>query len=238
MLVNTASINAQSAAEWASGPAVSRVTEIGAMPCLGTRPTVGRKPVTPQSAAGTRTEPPVSVPMAAGTSRPPTAAPEPPLLPPGILARSQGFRIEPVTALLVVIPNASSCIPTLPAITAPADLSLVTSSASSFGCFPARDAVPAPQPSPTASMLSLSAIGIPKRGSRSPAAIRPSATRASRRSASGSKETQTLRLARDWVRAIHSSARSMLVMVRASKSVRISEIGRSNACMMSYGLIR
>jgi hypothetical protein len=58
------------------------------MPRPGYRPTVGRKPVTPQSAAGSRTEAPVSVPMAAGTMRAATAAADPPLLPPGIMRGS------------------------------------------------------------------------------------------------------------------------------------------------------
>jgi hypothetical protein len=45
---------------------------------------LGRNPTIPHSAAGIRVEPPVSVPRLAGAMRAPTAAPLPPLLPPGI----------------------------------------------------------------------------------------------------------------------------------------------------------
>ena len=49
----------------------------------------------PQSAAGWRTEPPVSEPSAAGTMRAATAAAEPPDEPPGTRPVSQGFRTGP-----------------------------------------------------------------------------------------------------------------------------------------------
>jgi hypothetical protein len=48
-------------------------------------------PVMPQKLAGWRMEPPVSVPVAAGTRRAATAAAEPPEEPPGTRLRSQGF---------------------------------------------------------------------------------------------------------------------------------------------------
>ena len=53
-----------SSAVRASGPTVSRLHAAGKTPSLGTSPHVGRWPVTPQSAAGIRTEPAVSVPSA------------------------------------------------------------------------------------------------------------------------------------------------------------------------------
>ena len=49
-------------------------------------------PVMPQKLAGWRIEPPVSVPVAAGSRRAATAAAEPPDEPPGTRARSQGLR--------------------------------------------------------------------------------------------------------------------------------------------------
>ncbi|MCY1208948.1 hypothetical protein D9M72_205840 [compost metagenome] len=52
-------------------------------------------PLTPHSAAGWRTEPPVSVPVAAATRRAATAAAEPPEEPPGTAAWSQGFFTAP-----------------------------------------------------------------------------------------------------------------------------------------------
>ena len=42
-------------------------------------------------------EPPPSPPVAIGTSRAATAAPEPPLEPPGVRERSQGLRVTPVS---------------------------------------------------------------------------------------------------------------------------------------------
>ena len=68
------------------GPGVSRVGLSGRTPWVLTRPTVVFRPVTPHQAAGSRTEPPVSVPMAQGTSRAATATPEPLLDPPGVRA--------------------------------------------------------------------------------------------------------------------------------------------------------
>ncbi len=52
-------------------------------------------PVTPQKLAGWRIEPPVSVPVAAGSSRAATAAAVPPEDPPGTRPRSQGLRTGP-----------------------------------------------------------------------------------------------------------------------------------------------
>src|SRR5882762_9365686 len=70
-------ISAQSSAVCASGPTVSSVNDSGMQLARLTRPLVGLKPVTPQKCAGMRIEPPVSEPNAAGTSRAPTAEPEP-----------------------------------------------------------------------------------------------------------------------------------------------------------------
>ena len=52
------------------------------MPAVLTRPKVGLKPTSPQSAAGARTEPPVSVPSVAAQRPNPSAAAEPLLEPP------------------------------------------------------------------------------------------------------------------------------------------------------------
>ena len=58
---------------------------------VGIRPGVGRSAATPFSAAGMRTEPPVSVPSATGHRSAATAAPEPALEPPGMRAVSQAL---------------------------------------------------------------------------------------------------------------------------------------------------
>ena len=82
------SSSTQSATLRAIGAAVSRVCEIGTMPSCGQRRVEGRKLVMPHSEAGTRTEPAVSVPSAAGASRAATALAEPPLDPPGMRVKS------------------------------------------------------------------------------------------------------------------------------------------------------
>ena len=86
--VTTRSSSSQSATLRVIGPAVSRVCEIGTMPACDQRPVVGRKPTMPQSAAGIRTEPPVSEPMPPGAMRAATATPTPPLDAPGMRVRS------------------------------------------------------------------------------------------------------------------------------------------------------
>jgi len=84
----TASATAQHATLLARGPIESSVVDSGVTPSRGMRYCVGLKPTMPQSAAGMRTEPPVSVPIA--TTAPPsltdTAAPDED--PPGISRRS------------------------------------------------------------------------------------------------------------------------------------------------------
>jgi hypothetical protein len=65
---------------------------------------VGRMLAIPQSAAGTRMDPPVSVPRAAGARRAATAAALPPLEPPGMRVGSYGLCAGPNAALLLVGP--------------------------------------------------------------------------------------------------------------------------------------
>ena len=82
----------------AIGPAVSSDRDSGSAPYVDTRPCVGRRLLRPQAAAGMRSDPPVSDPVATGTIRAASAAPEPPDEPPGVRRRSQGLRVgcEPV----------------------------------------------------------------------------------------------------------------------------------------------
>src|SRR5271166_295300 len=77
-------------------------------------------PQTPDSDAGWRIEPPVSVPVAAGTSRAATAADEPPELPPATQATFQGFRTGPKYELSLDDPIANSSMLVLPISTMPA----------------------------------------------------------------------------------------------------------------------
>src|ERR1043165_3989030 len=94
-----AAISPQSSAVRARGPTVSSVYESGIALARLTRPLVGFSPVTPQKCAGIRIDPPVSEPRAAGTSRAPTAAPDPDDEPPVICAGFQGLRTWPVWML-------------------------------------------------------------------------------------------------------------------------------------------
>ena len=67
----------------------------GIAPAPLTRPNVGFSPMTPQNAAGTRIEPPVSLPSASGTSRTASEAPDPPLEPPENRSGAHGLRTAP-----------------------------------------------------------------------------------------------------------------------------------------------
>ena len=68
----------------AIGPAVSWEVEIGMMPLRLTKPTVGFRPTIPQTDAGLRIEPSVSVPTATTQRLAATATPEPELEPEGL----------------------------------------------------------------------------------------------------------------------------------------------------------
>ena len=63
----------------------------GNTPRRDTRPNVGFSPVIPQWAAGSRIDPPVSDPIAAGAIPVATATADPLLDPPGIRSSPQGF---------------------------------------------------------------------------------------------------------------------------------------------------
>src|SRR5947199_8557458 len=75
--------------------------------------------MTPQNAAGWRTEPPVSEPSAAGTMRAATAAAEPPEEPPATRSRSHGLRVGPKAECSVEEPIANSSRLVLPTTDAP-----------------------------------------------------------------------------------------------------------------------
>ena len=87
----------------------------------------------PQNAAGTRTEPPKSVPCAIGTMPVATATAEPPDDPAGLKSGFHGLRAGPNSALSVCAPQANSGVLVLASTMAPAALSRRTTSASSTG---------------------------------------------------------------------------------------------------------
>ena len=79
----------------AKGPTVSSEGANGKTPSVGMRPWVTFSPKMPVMAAGTRIEPPVSVPSAPSTRPAATATAEPPEEPPGDVAVSHGLRTGP-----------------------------------------------------------------------------------------------------------------------------------------------
>ena len=62
----------------------------------------------------------MSLPSASGTSRAASATAEPPLEPPDIRLGAHGLRLEPMSGLTDVIPQANSCVCVLPTRIAPA----------------------------------------------------------------------------------------------------------------------
>src|SRR2546425_12908203 len=90
-------------------------------------------PTTPQNDAGWRTDPPVSEPRAAGRAPAPTSAAEPPEEPPGTRVLSSGCSVRPYAECSVEEPMANSSQLVLPAMSAPAALSLVTAVAANGG---------------------------------------------------------------------------------------------------------
>ena len=89
------SSSAASSTVRAIGPTVSNDHASGVTPRRLTRPSVGLSPTTPQAPAGMRIEPPVSVPSETAHRPAASAAPLPPLEPPGLRSRSQGLRQGP-----------------------------------------------------------------------------------------------------------------------------------------------
>jgi hypothetical protein len=122
-------------ATWrAMGPTVSNCAlRPTLLPRMEIAPCVGLRPQTPFTAAGVRTEPPVSEPSAAAQRSAASAAPAPPDEPLGMRSRDQGFFTRPVHRFCEVEPKQSSCRLVLPRITAPARRQRATTSASSFG---------------------------------------------------------------------------------------------------------
>src|SRR5450755_3260418 len=108
------------------------------MPYRLTRPYVGLTPTMLQNDAGSRIEPPVSVPTAIGTPRAPTVLALPPDEPPGTRDKSQGLRVGKKPEFSHDEPIANSSMFVLPIITAPAASSLATTVAEYGGTKLAR----------------------------------------------------------------------------------------------------
>src|SRR6188474_853738 len=130
-------------------------------PYRDTRPYVGFMPTTPHSAAGCRTDPPVSVPSAMGANPVATATADPPLEPPGIRDVSHGLRVGPKAECSVEEPIANSSQFVLPMTTAPAACSRSTAVAEYGGVQSPRIREPAVARTPRTQIVSLMAIGTP-----------------------------------------------------------------------------
>ena len=112
----------------AMGPTTLRGLQALSEGTFGTLPADGRKPTTEQKAAGLRRDPPKSLPSAMGTRPQASATAAPPLLPPQVLLKSQGFRVAPKTGLNVWEPAPNSGVLVLPIVMAPAACARWTSS--------------------------------------------------------------------------------------------------------------
>src|SRR5260370_35705482 len=108
--------SAASRTERAIGPAWSSDHARGIAPRRLVRPYVGFRPTTPQSDAGIRIDPPVSLPIAPKHIPATSAAPLPPLDPPGIRSVAHGFLVGPKCGLAFVTPKAHSCRLVLPTL--------------------------------------------------------------------------------------------------------------------------
>src|SRR5262245_66346777 len=100
--------------------------EAGKCPVAGTRPGVGFSPQIPEKCAGTRMDPPPSLPIPPAEQPEAIAAASPPLDPPGVRARSQGLLVWPYRALCVSQAIRHSGTVVLPTAMATAALNLAT----------------------------------------------------------------------------------------------------------------
>src|SRR5438093_6276458 len=99
------------------GPSLSRDQQSVIAPVRGTRPNVGRMPVTPQRIAGLTMLPPVSLPIENPTNAAAVAAPGPALDPDAPSSSSHGFTVCPPNqmSLRASAPRLNLAINTAPA---------------------------------------------------------------------------------------------------------------------------
>ena len=157
----------------------------------GTRPRWGLSPKRPQNAAGMRIEPPPSVARPTAARPAATAAPLPPLEPPGDREVFHGLRVGPQPSLSVKPQIASSGSVVLPITTAPAARNLRTDSPSDRAGTSSKARVPNHVVVPSTSTLSLIATGTPSSGASS-APRRASAASASASARSPSTSVNAL----------------------------------------------
>src|SRR5436309_9926065 len=121
-------------------------------------------PTMPQSDAGWRIDPPVSVPIAHGASPAATAAADPPDDPPGTRSRSHGLRTGPNPEFSFDEPIANSSMFVLPSTGAPAPTSFSTAVAVYVGRWPSRMRDAAMLGTPSTQKRSFTASGTPPSG--------------------------------------------------------------------------
>ncbi len=129
----------------------------------------------------------MSVPSAMSAKPAATAAPEPPLEPPGVRAGSQALPVRPKCGFSVVMPQANSCVFALPITSAPAARSAATTGASRSGSR-RKKPEPARVGKPATSIRSLTASVRPCSGPRAPGGS-ASSRAASRSTAASSSAT-------------------------------------------------
>ena len=168
------------------GPATSKRRHNGTTPLSLTAPWVGLKPTSPFHAAGTRNEPPVSVPIAAAASPSATETAAPELEPPGASAGSMLFGGVAVIGFSPSPEKASSVIWVLPRQTSPSSVAPARMAASQSGVRPLSSFDPASVGMPALSILSFQLSATPSRSPRrSPALARSWAAMASARARAG-----------------------------------------------------
>src|SRR5437899_9247138 len=99
------SISATSWAVRATGPSTWSVSHVQSAGYVGTSPTDGLRPTTPQNDAGIRSDPPRSVPSASAIIPVTRPAAPPPVEPPALRVGSHGLRVRPNTSLKVFPPR-------------------------------------------------------------------------------------------------------------------------------------
>ncbi len=150
---------ANTLASRASQPTVSDDGACTVMPEKSSPPWLGRIPNRPQKLAGTRTDPPVSVPSAKSQTPPATADADPEEEPPGTRSGAAGLSGVPVNGFSPRMPRETSSVPVLPMIEAPACNRRVTTQACCDGTGWARcqSGLPPPVGQPATSIRSFTA---------------------------------------------------------------------------------
>src|SRR5882724_3600694 len=151
------------------GPSLSSDQQSVIAPVRGTRPYVGRKPVTPQRMLGATMLPPVSLPTETPTKPAAVAAPGPALDPEDPSSSNQGFIVWPPNQISF---SANAPRLSLATSTAPASCSRRTTVASAAGLRFLNGSAPYVVAMPAVSSRSLAPQGMPCSGPRYfPAAI-------------------------------------------------------------------